>query len=401
MLILILKNIKEIINNKRRVFIIAVLPIIFFGLFVMMYSGETVEKNFINPIRIGIIDNDNSLYSNLLLQHYESNTAFTQFVHMYRDEQEIVEEMFKVGDLDATLIIPENFAENMMYMIHDPVISNINTQDPVKAVLLKNVLLSYEKFISSVESNVAMLYDIMNELEYLPHEISAYNAEISYELIMSAMERNQYFDYNEVINIPSTTSVNYFFIAIITLLIMYFGLYVGIDLLREREQRTFQRIEVAGCSITTFILSKLISHVLYLFLNILLWITLIGMVSNISISFGLILYILVGIIFSVSLSIFMSGLFKSQEGVLLAGNIYYFIAAVVGGSIMPLQFMPERIQRLSVFTPNYWFIRGFLFVQKNLQPSFSNGIIVSFISISILLIIVSSYMYKYLGEHYV
>jgi ABC-type uncharacterized transport system permease subunit len=109
----------------------------------------------------------------------------------------------------------------------------------------------------------------------------------------------------------------------------------------------------------------------------------------------------VAIIFSVSYSIFIGGIFKNQESILLVGNIFNFIAALIGGSIIPLQFLPASVQRFSVFTPNYWFIRGLLFIQHNTTSILPNVVMGLFLSLSLLLIVLSSLGFEYLGDAHV
>jgi ABC-2 type transport system permease protein len=399
MLNLIGKNLKEIFNNKKRIALIAFLPFFFFGLLAMVYKDTSVNKSFINPVEIGVVDNDNSIFSKLLLDHYQKNTVFTDFISIHMDGE--IEDMFAHGELDGILIIPENFANNMMHMKHEPIVININTKDPIKSVMIKNILESYENYIRAVEQNVSLLYDMMRDYNFTVEEISVVNTEISYELIMTAMERNTFFEYIEIVDVPNTSSTNYFLISIIVLLIMYFGLYVGLDVIREREQQTLQRLEVMGYSKLTFILSKLLSHVLYLFTNISLWLILLSFILNISISLQLVFFLFVAIIFSVSYSIFIGGIFKNQESILLVGNIFNFIAALIGGSIIPLQFLPASVQRFSVFTPNYWFIRGLLFIQHNTTSILPNVVMGLFLSLSLLLIVLSSLGFEYLGDAHV
>ncbi|MFP4698082.1 MAG: ABC transporter permease [Eubacteriales bacterium] len=397
MIILIGKNLKEILNKKRSIFI-AILPIIFFGVLATIYANTSINKQFVSSVNIGIIDKDDSLFSKLLIDHYEKNTVFTDFMSIYIDDEENVKAEFENKSLDAYLIIPDNFAEEMMYMEHNnPINVKIDT-DFAKAIVIKNVINSYEDYIRAVETNIALLYNTMKELDFTSEEISAYNTEISYDLIMTSMERNTIFEFNEIVDVPNVNSINYFIVSTVSLLILYFGLYVGLDVLREKEQKTFQRLKVAGYSNISLIVSKFVSHVLYLFFNIMFWILIISWFVDIYITINLVALTFICITFSVSFSIFLSSIFKTQESILLVGNIYYFISAVIGGSIIPLQFLPNNIQNFSRFTPNYWFIKGLLFLQQGIESNIPIVLTSVFSLLTISFLLISSIGFKYLGD---
>ena len=385
MINIIFNNLYKMFSNKRRMIIICVLPTIFFGILMLVYSNTSINKKFVEPVRMGVVDGDDTIMSRMLISHFETNKNFTDFMEIEINEEEIIREKFANSEVDAMLIIPEEFSSKLMNMNHEPIMVKINTKDPVKAIVVGNILQSYENYISAVESGVSAVYDVMRENNYERDEILEYNFEISLDLVMTALERNDFFEYVEVVNIPNASTIHYFAISIITLLIMYFGLYVGLDFIKEKEQKTFQRLCTIGVSKTKFLISKVIAHTIFLLLIITLWLVGLKFIIDFSLSFELVLYLLSGIIFSVSFSLFLGVMFKKEDSMLLVGNIFYFISAVIGGSLIPLQLLPQNIQAVSKFTPNYWYIRGFLVMQNNIDSYVGVGVIVAFVVISVIL----------------
>lgn len=398
MYLLVIKNIKDIIKNKKRMSLLTLLPLTFFLLIVVLFTDVSIGKKIIQPLKIGIIDKDQSFFSKLLIQNYKENTVFLDFMDLSVDDEITITKKYKENQLDAIIYIPKDFAEKMMHMEHEPITVTIDTNNFTKAIIMKNILKSYEKYIATVEYNISALYDVMTKNDFNEKDIKDKNLQLSYKLIMTAMNRSHFFDFKEITQIPNTTSFNYFFISLSSLLIMYFGLYVGLDIVRERELGTYQRLQVIGYKTYKFIVAKLIGHLLFLYSILLLWFALGGAVFQYKINIFMVVFLLFITIFSVSFSILISSLFRSQETILLVGNIYYFISAIIGGNVIPIQFLPDNIQKISALTPNYWIIKGFLLVQKNIDKLSIYLITSSFTILSILFIIISICSYGFLRE---
>ena len=390
------KNFKELVREKKRTILLFALPLSMFVFVFLFFTNSQVEKTFIKPINIGVIDNDKSFYSSALIEAYKGNESFTDFININVGDNELKQE-FIHGEYDALIEVPKDFANKLMHFEEDPVQVKIAYTDPLKAVLFKNVMESYENYITSVQVAVEVLYDKMEELSMTGKEISLYNSEISYELVMASVGRNDFFNYNEIVNIPSTTSVNYFFIAIIMMFLMYISVFTAIDLLREKEHMCFKRLRITRVSIFKYLISKLLSSTTYIFIIVSIWFIVISVATNLEIHnniFYIILYIISCILLAVSFAIFISSLLKRDESVILVSNIFIFINAIIGGSIIPLHYMPDVLSKIAIITPNYWMIKGMLHLDSNYN--YNNGVIIMgvFIVISIMLTFLAYYRYK-------
>jgi ABC-2 type transport system permease protein len=397
---LFFKNLKELIREKKRNILLFSLPLAIFLFIFLFFKSSQVEKSFIQPINIGVIDNDNSLYSSALIEAYKGNKSFTDFINICIGRELQIKEAFADGKYDAIIEIPKDFADNLMRFEHSPVEVMVNYNDPIKGLLFKNVMESYENYITSVQVAVEVLYDKMVELSMTNKEISLYNNEISYELVMTSVGRNSFFKYNELVNIPSTTSVNYFFIAIIMMFLMYISIFTAIDLIREKELMCFKRLEVSRISIFKYLISKLLSSTFFIFIIVLIWFLIISITTNLNIhnNFGyIVLYIISCILLAVSFAMFFSSLFKKDESIILVSNIFIFMNAIIGGSIIPIHYMPNALRKIAVVTPNYWMIKGMLYLDSDYNRIYGIIFIGIFIVGSILLTYLSYLRYKKVG----
>lgn len=390
------KNFKELIREKKRTILLFALPLLMFIFIFSVFTNSKVEKTGVKPINIGVIDNDKTFYSSALIEAYKGNESFTEFVTINMGDKELKEE-FLNGKYDVLIEVPENFSKDLMYFEKNPIQVKIAYNHPIKAIIFKNVVESYEKYIMSVQVAVEVLYDKMEELSMANEEILLLNNKISYELIMTSVGRDDFFNFNEIVNIPSTTSVNYYFIAIIIMFLMYMSIFTAIDLLREKEQMCFKRLRLTKLSIFEYLISKLLSSAVYIFMIVSIWFLIISLATNLVIHNNLIyvvLYIIGCILFAVSFAIFISSLLKRDESVILISNIFIFINAIIGGSVIPLNYMPDVLRSIARITPNYWMIKGMLYLDSNYN--FENGIIIlcSFYTMSIILTFLAYFRYK-------
>lgn len=373
-----------------------ILPLGIIAVILLFFAGSGVEKSYLKPIEIGVVDYDKSLYSNALVDNYKSNESFTDFIIITVGNDDIIEG-FQDGRFDALIEIPENFADHLMHFEKVPIEVKIAYTDPLKAALFKHVMESYEKFISSVQVGVELLYTEMEELGLSDKEISLANVEISYDLIMTALGRNDFFDYREWVSIPSATSIKYFFIAIMMMFLMYISVFIATDLLREREDMCFQRLKISRVSIHEYLMSKLLIATLFIGLFVVIWYFLLSIVTPIHIAHNkiqVIFYMLICIMLGVSVAICISSMFKRSQSVVLVSHIYIFINAIIGGSIIPLHYMPESLRKLAIITPNYWMIKGMLYIESGYHVSYGWYIAGAMLVVSMLLIYIAHSLYS-------
>jgi ABC-type multidrug transport system permease subunit len=64
-------------------------------------------------------------------------------------------------------------------------------------------------------------------------------------------------------------------------------------------------------------------------------------------------------LFSASLGLLIGVQAKTEEQVVMYALVAMFVLAALGGAWMPLEFTPERFQRIAYLTPIAWMINGF------------------------------------------
>lgn len=364
---LIKKEGKEILYNKK-------IWIIFFMVSIIFIIGtycNTKEETSQHKINVGLVDLDNSMYSNLLTRYFVENDAFSSYVQIEQGSLDKIEEDFLKYQLDAYLVIPENFAENLIQIQNTPMDAKIHQRDTTTALLIQNVLEGYEKYIAAVQINTVGLSQIMENGGISSDIIEKKNTKISIDLVLTALGRNDFFEYQEHKTLSATPIIEYYGYAICILLVMYSSLYIGLLFLAERKSQMFQRGKLAGITLWNYGLAKLFVHgsILSLILSsgylIINW----NYVPKdqrfhtyldwfVSDGIKKVCYIVAIVLFFILLSMILSCFFNDKNHFLIAGNMIYFVLAILGGAVIPFLYLPENIAFLGKWTPVYWFIYG-------------------------------------------
>lgn len=387
------------LKQIRRNILLIVLPVVVFFFVTLFFNFNEVTSEFLSPIYMAVIDEDHTIYAEMLIESFKNNEEFSTFVHIVEGEDEALWTAFEAGEIDAMIQVPEGFIANMSEQAQLPVKVLINYNDPVKAVLFKNVIVGYEKYIRSVQTGIYMLREEMYNLELDKELRYTYTDRIFVNLIFTALARQSYFDYHEIVNVPTTVAVKYYFIALLVMFMMYLSIFSAINLIREKQQMCLRRLRITQISFLKYLFAKALANTTYMFMVVSVWYLMyylfFGKLTD-GPMFATFMFALVCILFNVSLSLMMTIFFDSEEPIVLLSSIFVFINAILGGSIIPIQSMSFVIQRIAKLTPNYWMIKGFLFIDSSYKTEeiFLVGSFLILVSFMMLLITSLKYSKK-------
>lgn len=393
MFYLLWKDFKDLFFNIKRIIIIFLVLIIFI---IGTYYNVTkqVTKDEKPMIQFGVSDLDNSIYSKLLLEYFKESESFSSYIKIVEGNNTDLESLFYQNRLDLFIVIPKGFAENMLYLNHMPVEVMINKSDTTKAIILKNLLESYEKYISAVEINSVGLYEIMllsGMDEALANKV---NYDISYELIFTALGKENFFKYTEISGFPSTNLFTYYMISLFFMLVIFSSLYVGIQLLKEKNNGIFNRMKTIGIPTYVILFEKVIFSTIILAIPVILMSTISKIYINEIDLYKFLTFILCGVIFNLSFFITLSGIFYRIQNYMIAGNLLSFLWCIIGGGIIPIMFLPENMVNIAKFTPNYWFVKITLQIfNGGIDPSY-NKFIIGLLITALLLFITGVLLYR-------
>ncbi len=352
MLNLMKKDLKIWSLGKRKwMFLLGVLIMIVIS--TSWHAKNEDEKD--TYITIGVVDLDNSEYSKLMISYFEESDIFTEYANVIVGSESEISEKFYQGELTMYLIVPSDFAQNLINIQNVPMQAYINSEDKTRAIILKNMLLAYERYISAVEINCVSLYELMLETG-MPSELcEEVNVDISMDLVFTALGKTDFFTFNEMEDVKHVPLVTYYCFEVLFLFLSYLAMLAGMDLLKERRQGVLARLISSGTNVTTIILQKMIYYVVMIavLLGILYGVVLSG---GMKISGGLFVFILFYFAMASMFFMLISAFITKIPTFLLISNIMILFGAVLGGGLIPILYLPPSMKYLAKSMVNYWFL---------------------------------------------
>lgn len=349
---LIKKDLKLIFAEKKFFIILLFVAVI---CFVGVSFGSNASIG--SAVNIGICDNDNSEYSKILVSYFEDNDEFTYYMNITRGSEAELKELFEAGKLALYLVIPKDFAANLININNVPIKAVINSSDPVTSHIYKELLESYANYISSVEVACQALYDVMWDEGYSRDKRDSVNYLISYDLIFMALGKDSFFDRSYIDRFKGIATVNYYVYAGIAVLILYIGMFCGLSFLKDELSLCGARLKSAGISRTKRLNSKSLSYLLVF--GLLMLAALFCLNGRAGFELGVFGFLLVfgALVLSDLFFEFLSLFFKDVSAYLIFSNMLILLLMLLGGGLLPVMYMPQALASFAKYTPVYQFIR--------------------------------------------
>lgn len=345
-------------KNRQNIGYVIVLIIAMISTFCYVKEQETSEAET-GKIVLGVAKEDTSEYAELLLQYFNENEEFLKYVELIEDREEALCRIMEEGEMDAYLVIPENFAQSMIQMENLPIRATVSMKNPTKALVMRHVMEAYETYIEAVEVNCTALYRRMQEEGFTSKELSRANVEISLELIFTALGKDDLFRKREVeTEAADTLSIteHYRYTAVYFILLFLF-IPAGLRMIDLRQNGLLKRLNAVTVSSGSIFVAVAIPYLLFT----------VGLLGILCIVEGeadrapaALLLILPWLVVFLVLG-FVCG--NSRQYLFICSMVLVCLA-VLGGGLIPETFLPDSFQKIAEWMPN----RNFTYVMGGVQP---------------------------------
>lgn len=388
--LLIIMNIKRMMREWKKILLYFILPVVVFIGFFTYYKVTQVEINFINPIKVGVIIEDESIFGQMLVDDFQSKKELSEFFIIVQEEPSLLREHFEQHAIDALVTIPQGFVDALMTFDYLPIQVKMHQDDPVKTLILYQGFRGYEHYIQSVEKSITAFYEGFYE-QTDSETYWKYNDALSIELIMTVLGRTELFRFDKQIDRPAAYSMDYYFLALSVLFIFYYALMFGISLITETRNNVFHRLMTTRVRVLNYLVSKLGVQVIGILTYLSVWtglyILVTGRTSALKPKMFLAFFVLIVLASAVSMCLAL--FIRRENDFFMISTMAIFINAVLGGSILPIHFMPINLKTVAQFTPNYQSIKWMLFIATDTPYDHEIYVYVGLIIITILLIGIS------------
>jgi len=186
--------------------------------------------------------------------------------------------------------------------------------------------------------------------------------------------------------------------AVMMLLFSVVG--IGMGLLDEKQEGTLKRLLYSPMNPLDILFGKMISANIISILQLLVMFLFASLVFGLDINthfIGLLITIFATAFACSAFGVFISSFAKNRQQVQGFSTLIILVMSAIGGSMIPLFFMPTIMQKFAVISVNYWSIQGFYDVfWRNLSitaPTFISRIMV-LILIGLILNSLAIFMFK-------
>lgn len=393
------KEFKQIISNKMFV-ITWICILVFMCIFMTQDLKSNTQGNATGQsgnkgnIKIGLINEDSSKYADMFVEFITQSDELSKSLTMTRDEKKVIEKQFYDGELDAYIMIPDNFINNIIDVNATPLYVKISDKDSVVAVLVSNILKAYQSYVTAIQLNVTTLNHSISELGYSDYHTNLECFSVAYLLIQEAFEKNSYMDFEPIEEQKSYTVASMLIYAAVSIVILYGSLFIGIEILKEKSLWVLNRYLISSSSTLKYITVKVLFYTLAIYILVFIPTTVATVLSKSKMNWSLLLLYLIFIFTSICMSTLLSFLTGEINLYALVSNMLYITSTILGGGIIPLMYLPENLTKLSKYTLTNIYIESFVKTDYYNSLSGSRTQIYICLFISVVCIISSSILFR-------
>ncbi len=385
------KDFKLFLNNKL---LISIWLVLIIGLSIG-FSAEFKQEVETTGARLGVCNLDlENKYSNMLVEFFENNENFKSLIKITKADEKTLVEMFNNKELDCYVVIPEGFVDKIIDVEPIPVKVRISDDNSVTAIMIKNVLDSYEIYVSAVQNNIMALSKAMRDTDMSKTERVLLNTTMSIDLITKVLSKESYFDYEYVESYDAVDTRQSVLFAVVCMVISFGALFVGVDLLKEKTYGVINRYKAGGGSVVALMFSKLIFYTVVMYSLILLPNIIGSAIKGASLNWDIMLIYLLIIVFSLSLSLLLAVLTGKIRTYVLVGNMICISTYLIGGGIIPATYLPQNMLEVSKFTPAYNFIQMLIDLSRKVPFDNYKNTVIIFMALTVIMAFLSALILK-------
>ena len=355
---LIYKDLKIFVRDRKALFLTFLLPVALITLFSLAYGG--IGNKEPKPEQILISDMDSTALSQELVSKLESIPG----IQWQSIDTATGKEAVKQGKRLAMLSLHTGYADSLaagrlplitLWFDEGRAMETGMLMEALSASIVPS--LERNRTQQSIQGFLKVRYAGMGEgfAEGLSKEIGQYmeTSSSSKEIIQAQ-------------GITTGRQVNWGLIqsvaGVAVMMLLFSVAAIGGSILSEKEEGTLKRLLGSPVPSSGIMLAKLGYAVIIAMAQLLVMFLFGWLVFTLDIwtnPLGLLLVVLATALACSSFGIFLAAVSRSRRQVEGMSTIVVLIMSAIGGSMIPLFFMPAFMQKLAVFSVNYWSIQAF------------------------------------------
>jgi ABC-2 type transport system permease protein len=378
-------------HDQRSVILTFLLPVILISLFAFAYGAIGSYNGRSEPVKLIVTDLDNTRSSKELINKIDSVNDIKTII----SDSSKAKEMVIKGKYACALLLYKGFQDSL----------EAGNRIPVEMVYDRSremeIGIIHQHLITVLMSSTGQVIIKKSVEKYLHDNFPFISNNASDNILKTAIKND-----NNILDIKLTSVVGMkndtklgliqavAGTAILMLLFSVAG--VGTSILEEKENGTINRLLYSPLRGSAILYGKMLFAFFISILQLTAMFLFAWLVFNMDLSVNIpaLILMIIATAFAVSsLGIFLAAIAKTRQQAQNLSTIIILIMSAIGGSMIPLFIMPSILQKIALFSVNYWGIQGFYDVfwrtlpLKAILPKIfillGIGIVMTFASISI------------------
>lgn len=360
-----IKDLKLFFSDKKSVLITFLLPILLISLFAFAFGGIGTSSAKPKVIKLLVTDLDNTKESIKIIKSLDSIKGI-QIILTTLDK---ATNAIRKGKYVGVLIFKNGFQEAIIKEKSAPLELKYDVSREIEIGMLQTVLM--EVLMKNLGQNTA----VKSLKNYLNKELAGLTKIKRNEILnkININNNNNNTTTSNLVNLKLSTIVkeknnNTSFgliqaVAGTAIMMLLFSIAeIGGGLLEEKEAGTLKRLLYSPIEPKDILFGKMAAALILAVLQLLIMFVFAWLAFGLPI-FKDVISLLV-LIFSVAFAVASFGIFlvaiaKSRKQLSGLSSIIILTMSAIGGSMIPIFIMPEIMQKIAVFSVNYWGIQGF------------------------------------------
>jgi ABC-2 type transport system permease protein len=326
-------NLKRIFGRPINIILMLVVPLVLNILFISV-STEAQKYN------IGVIDNDNTKLTEILLSQIEDEAQLTEI----EDDDAVIRNALLNSEIDLALKIEKDYSAKVINgekaSIQTFAITETNQSEPMK-LLLESLTAVASELGRQSNGDAERFYQAMEKYT---------NANFSAKYESFGFSSQEQAD-------RTVTSLGY--LAMGMMFLMSFATAL---LLEDKEMGVFSRITTTPITRGSYMLQHLLSYIVVAVIQIVLIFLIVPKVVDIS--FGSTTLIVLQVMFvtflfacvCIAIGLVISRFAKNTAIAGAVVSLVNFPVLMLGGCMWPKEIMPTAVQKIGSFMPSDWFL---------------------------------------------
>ena len=295
-------------------------------------------------INIGIVDNDNSKTSNLIIDFLKNIEGY----NVNEIKKEDIKNLFSEKAINVAMEIEDRFEKEII----DGDLSKVK----ITAIEDDGIGNLIKELVNMEMVNIRDISLASNKNEEVYYKsIDNYSGSISVNIKKESLN-----------DLHSDYSSSQIYIGFLIMFMLIRGMRTAYRIFDEKDENIYMRIFMAPVKTSEYYLAGIISGYISILIQVFLGIVSINIlnletgVKNIEL---FIILALVGLV-SISLALCCSSFAKNKSEATNIFNFANILLPMLGGAFVPLEIMPPLVEKISYFTPVRWAMQSISDIQQ-------------------------------------